>query len=103
MKKHIVVSMIILSLLTTFQVTSFGQDKYVPGSDEELYGTWTNEHNGGDIFHPQKVVITPGGYTAYSMISDTNPLFVWKSWIDSKWTDSEGNIWYKVFGAGTGQ
>jgi len=22
--------------------------------------------------------------------------------IDSKWTDSEGNIWYTVFGIGTG-
>jgi hypothetical protein len=89
-------------LLSTIPLGVIAQDKYVPKANEELYGTWTNEQNNGDIYHPQKVVVTSDGYTGYSRIFDSVPLFTWKSWIDSKWTDSEGNIWYRVFGKGVG-
>jgi hypothetical protein len=78
------------------------QDKYIPKPNEELYGTWTNEKNRGDLFHPQKVVVTQDGYTGYSKISDSDSLFSWKLSIDSKWTDSDGNIWYKILGIGDG-
>ena len=76
--------------------------KYVAKANEELYGTWTNEKNSGDKYHPQKVVVTPDGYTGYSKISDSVPLFDWRLKIDSKWKDSDGNIWYKVLGTGAG-
>ena len=50
--------------------------------------------------HPQKVVVTSDEYTGYSSISDSVAVFTWKLRIDSKWTDSEGNIWYRVSGIG---
>jgi hypothetical protein len=76
--------------------------KYLPKANEELYGTWINEQNGGDKYHPQKVVVTPDGYAGYSKISDSVPLFTWSLSIDKKWTDSEGGIWYKILGIGKG-
>jgi len=66
------------------QTTNLG--KYIPKPNEELYGTWTNGQNGGDLKHPQKVVITPEGCIAstYSKISDSDPVFAWRLRIDTK-------------------
>src|SRR5208283_230530 len=75
--------------------------EYIPKPNEELYGTWINEQNGGNIFLPQGVVFTADGYKLYCSLSDSNPCEVGTSWIDSKWTDSEGNIWYRTFGTNT--
>jgi hypothetical protein len=91
----------VLLLLFVFGSFCFGQN-YVPSPNEELYGTWTNEQNSGDIYHPQKMVVTPDRYTLYYKISDSVPCMdnTWR--IVSKWTDSEGNVWYKIFGGGIG-
>ena len=80
-----------------------GQTKYVPKPDEELYGTWTNEQNTGDLYHPQKLIVSSNKITMYYRISDRTPTvdgdMTWK--IDSKWTDSDGNVWYKTYGTHT--
>ena len=67
---------------------------------EEIYGTWTNDTNTNTYVimsgHIQKVVNTPDGrWKEYSKISDSDCLQEGKRSIDSKWADSEGNIWYK--------
>jgi hypothetical protein len=75
--------------------------KYVAKQNEQLFGTWTNEQNVGSVYDPQKVVIAIDGYKLYSKISDSVPSEENTWQIDSKWTDSEGNIWYKTFGTVT--
>jgi hypothetical protein len=76
----------------------YSEEKYVPKPDEELYGTWTNEENFGFVPQPQKVVNTPPNICkAYNGISDSDPYEESRWDIDSKWTDSEGNVWYKIF------
>jgi hypothetical protein len=70
------------------------QGKYVPKTNEECYGTWTNEK--GSL---QKVVIFAGGWMNYTLISDTTPTYnEGTEQIETKWIDSESNIWYKFFG-----
>jgi hypothetical protein len=76
--------------------------KHAPKPNEELYGTWTNDQNSGDIYDPQKVLVTPDSYQGFSNISDAVPLFTWGLTTDKKWTDSEGNVWYQILGIGTG-
>jgi len=51
---------------------------------------------------PQKAVITAGRYEFYHGISDTAPYQTGTVEIQAKWTDSEGNIWYKTFDTVTG-
>ena len=88
-------------LLIVLAMIPFGanaQDKYVPKANEELYGTWTNEQNSKGIFHPQKIVSNADGYKLYTGISDSLAFEEGTMQIDRKWTDSEGNIWYKTFG-----
>lgn len=102
MKSRILLLSATVILLSMIPPGAKAKDKYVPKANEELYGTWINEKNGGDKYNPQKVVVTADGYTGYSKISDSVPLFAWRLWIDNKWTDLEGNTWYKIFGIGIG-
>ena len=66
---------------------------------EEIYGTWTNDTSTNTYVimsgHIQKEVITPDGWKQYSKILDTDRLQEGTAQIESKWTDSDGNIWYK--------
>jgi len=78
-----------------------GPGKYMPKPNEELYGAWTNDNYSGkispDTYLPQKEVIDSSGYGAYRFISDNAPFWKGPENIDSKWTDSEGNVWYKAY------
>ena len=81
-----------LFLLSVFLIESCAPRKYVPKTNEEINGTWINEK-----IAPQKVVNSPSGWKEYSYASDAVPLDEGNGGIDSKWTDSEGNIWYRTF------
>lgn len=55
-------------------------------------GKWTNEKG-----YPQKIVCTTGHWKHYSSLSDTTPLREGVGKSPARWTDSDGNIWYKSF------
>ena len=78
---------------------AIAQDKYVPKANEELYGTWIND-NAMPPQYPKKTVYFPGGRKQYANISDTEPFEEDTEEIAEKWTDSEGNIWYKTYRGG---
>ena len=85
-------------------VSSFAADKekygfYVPSSKEEIFGTWVNkEYSGTREVHPQKLVFRFWGYEEeYNNIADNNSSYQDTFFLVDKWTDSEGNIWYKVY------
>ncbi len=68
---------------------------YVPTWIEEIYGTWINEAYTGT--RSQKLIIYDWGYgEAFSKAGDTTLRFRWTMAILDKWTDEEGNIWYKT-------
>ncbi len=99
MKVHVVLLGSAILLLAA--LGAWAQEKYVATADEELYGPWTNRRTVQDTWHPQKLVITAEGYKNYVAMSDTESLEEGTMEIESKWTDSEGNIVYKVFGVRT--
>ena len=92
MKPRMLLLFALLVLLSLILLGSCAPRKYVPKPNEEIYGTWTNEK----IF-PQKVVNTADGWKQYNYIADSVPLIEGTGTPDSKWTDSEGNIYYKGF------
>lgn len=106
MKTRMMLPSASLILLSLILLAGCGPGKYRPKPNEELYGTWTNESYGimnSSTYLPQKEIIDPSGYTAYQAVFDHNPSQKGTEEIASKWTDSEGNIWYKTFGtASTG-
>ena len=76
-----------------------------PQGSQEIYGTWINGSSNSDV---QKEIITPNGWKVYHNVSDKVPFSEGSAQVVSKWTDSEGTIWYKVFltiteGAGKGK
>ena len=93
----VAVSIVLLALI---QIGGWAQTKYVPKENEEIYGTWLNEKR-TNTDNCQKVVITADGWKEYYNISDSVSFFEGREFFDSKWTDSEGNIWYKTFGTVT--
>jgi hypothetical protein len=95
-------------------VCGFADDKekfgfYVPSPSEELYGIWVNMDYGKTKSDwPQKIIIYDWGYAeGYLKVTDKDPCIKWAGWpgipckwtytIVDKWTDSEGNIWYREF------
>jgi len=74
--------------------------KYTPKPNEELYGTWINKtYSGhyapGDV-HPQKELLDSAGYTVFRLTDDFAKYWTGPEQIVGRWTDSEGNIWYKT-------
>jgi hypothetical protein len=76
--------------------SSTGRSFYVPGRHEELYGTWLNVDYSGIVGgNFQKIVFDDWGYSYdYRSIADRNSL---TSTIVDKWTDADGDIWYREF------
>jgi hypothetical protein len=60
--------------------------------EQVLYGTWTNEKGG--LY--SKAVHTPGLIQNFKWSSDTTPSEQEKIRIASCWSDSEGNIWFRI-------
>jgi hypothetical protein len=73
----------------------FGQQQpYVAQKNEEIYGTWIGISKQTPV---QKVVINQDGIFYYYNIPDKTPMSAGKLTLTAKWTDAEGNIWYKTF------
>ena len=67
---------------------------YFAKDQEEFYGTWVNMDYFGSI--PQKIIYRPVG--TFNCFRDANskvPENVGRYLITGKWSDSEGNIFYK--------
>jgi len=97
MKGQILILSAAVILLSLIPFGAIAQGKYVPKANEELYGTWINDKSINDQ-HIQKQISTSDGDKCYLEVSDSVSFFEDEWQIYSKWTDSEGNIWYKIFG-----
>lgn len=90
------ISSVLLFIIT---LGATAQDKYIPKADEEIYGTWISANLAQTQF--QKYVLRAEVMKRYSLLSDSTPSDEATYEIDAKWTDSEGNIWYKTHGIQT--
>jgi len=60
-------------------------------SRDPFYGTFANVQ-----MSPAKWVTFPGGFKSYVLISDKLPADAGTERIVSRWTDSDGNHWYRT-------
>ena len=81
---------VLLSLLAVLLLGSCGPGKYTPKPNEEIYGTWINEK-----MDMQKCVVTAEGWKQYHHTSDPGAFYEGTGQTVAKWSDSQGNIWYK--------
>ena len=72
------------------------EKRYTPAEDEEIFGTWINNDYKGRGDKNYMVIMKPDlTYELYS--KKGRPAILKHSYIlEKKWTDSDGNIWYRV-------
>ena len=93
-------SLLALAFILTvvaFSGNAVAEEKaYVPKQNEELFGTWVNlDYPPGE--RHQKIVVHPDGrYERFSQQWLKEPTSKFSYKITDKWTDSEGDIWYKA-------
>ena len=87
----------LIAFIVIMPFSGYSQEKYSPKPNEEIYGTWTNADQ---LSYFQKSVNFPGGYKSYWRMADSAPSSEGVEEIVSKWTDSEGNVWYKTYATG---
>ena len=99
MTRAFMISAVLLLSVLVFP-TSYAKDGefFKPSDDDEIFGTWVNTEYSGDQGWPQKIVYRPWGYVEYFMlVKNKNPVWPGTSTLVEKWTDEEGNIWYKDY------
>jgi hypothetical protein len=70
---------------------------YAPVEDELLFGTWVNPELRTKSWYP-KVAIHPWGlYEVFGSVTDETYDWRGTATIVEKWTDPQGNIWYRQF------
>jgi hypothetical protein len=70
---------------------------------EDIWGTWVNTEQPKGKYHhvAEKRVFSPDGmFKFYYYESSQSPEFEGTYAITERWTDSEGNIWYKMRATG---
>jgi len=75
----------------------FATEKKVTKRDYRFRsGTWINEDFNSHAFFARLELYRDGSWDGYNRISDTGKKETGHYAIVDKWTDSEGNIWYKT-------
>jgi hypothetical protein len=68
-----------------------GPGAYRPKASEEVYGTWVS-----DKAAQHKLVIAAGQFRNFSLPDDVDPFTAGTEVIAAKWTDPQGDLWYKT-------
>lgn len=91
-----ILAIILSSALLIFAITAAAES-------EAIWGIWvTTEKPKGDSLHAsqKRVFSSDGTIKFYRYESSPSPEFEGTYTIAEKWTDSEGNIWYKINATG---
>jgi len=97
MKSRIFVSILILVLAVLVISEGYATEKKVSKKDYRFVsGTWINEEYNSYAFCARYELYRDGKWDGYNRISDTGKKYIGHYVIVDKWTDSEGNIWYKM-------
>ncbi len=88
---------LIMAVLIIAGSCATGKKAYVAQEDEELYGTWVNPEYNPKIFEAKWIYNPDGTLEMYTTDFDTRIFGQGNFTIYDRWTDSEGNIWYKFF------
>ena len=97
MKTRTFVSIMILVLAVLIISEGYATEKKVTKRDYRFFaGTWINEDYNSHAFPARWELYRDGSWDGYNRISDTGKKYTGHYEIVDKWTDSEGNIWYKT-------
>ena len=97
MKARMLVPILILVFGVLIICEGYASDKKVSKRDYRFVsGTWINEEYNSYAFCARWEMHRDGSWDGYNRISDTGKKYIGHYALVDKWTDSEGNIWYKM-------
>ena len=97
MKARTFVLILMLALIILIICEGYAADNKVTKKDYRfISGTWINEEYNSHSHMERYVLYRDGTWDAYNKTSDTEKKQSGHYIIMEKWTDSEGNIWYKT-------
>ena len=105
MKARAIVSISIFVVVVMIFAGSIatGQDAYLAKEDEELFGTWINTDY-DDNWRCGKIVFTSNNmYEEHAWSYSELPGLKFEFTTTSKWTDSDGNTFYKLSSTAPGR
>ncbi len=84
-------------LVSLFLFVSFAhsEESYVPKENEQIYGIWVNEEYNATKVYARWDWNSDGTWAGYPKTTG-EPNQEGPYSITEKWTDAEGNVWYKV-------
>jgi hypothetical protein len=85
-------------LFTLVYIKGWAQEKYLPKENEELSGRWKD-----DTATDMQTVYDSVGFRTYYGTANDVLLNEATQEIENKWTDIEGNVWYKTRGVFVGE
>jgi hypothetical protein len=96
MKARMLLIISIILLATAIVAGGCATTKKVSKKDYRFYsGTWINEEYNTHPHLARWVIRPDGTYDGYFRTTDTEKATIGNYKIVDKWTDSEGNVWYK--------
>jgi len=96
MKTRTFLLILMLALIILVICEGYAADKKVTKKDYKFFsGTWINEEYNSHHFLARLVIRRDGTFDGYFRTTDSNKALDGHYVIVEKWTDLEGNIWYK--------
>jgi hypothetical protein len=84
-------------LVAMVLIASCATRPYVPTEDETLYGIWVNEeYNEDNTTNAMYIYYGDGRGKSYKKTTDPEPRSECRFTIEEKWTDKEGNTYYRI-------
>ena len=93
----VIAVMVIAGSCATKKEVVAEKEFYIPQFDEELHGTWINEEYNSTAYKGKKRLYPWGYYEDYRPADSEVVLYKGTFVIVDKWTDLEGNTWYKTY------
>jgi len=92
---------LLLGCLIPILAVSFTTRPFFSGTDQSFYGIWINTDYVRDYRHTEagdcKIIQHPSGaWISYYRVGNTTPSSAGDRSVIEKWSDYEGNIWYKT-------
>jgi hypothetical protein len=99
MKTKVLVWVLVIFFTAFITEVCFAEEKdyYIPKRNTELWGIWINETYGNAPAHYKWVFYNWGYGEGFTKVTDTTPAAKWTVTIIDKYTDDDGNLWYKTF------
>ncbi len=94
-KTVIVVLILIMAVLIIAGSCATEKKAYVAKDNEELYGTWVNKDYNIGTYKAKRIFNADSTHQCYAVDDSNNVIAKGDLVISDKWSDSEGNIWYK--------